>query len=60
MIERLFNYIADNKEVITGAVFAFVIAFMQRKGDFMDKAPDTLSMKSPFLCMKAITKAKEG
>ena len=44
MIERLFNYIAENKEVITGAVFAFVIAFMQRKGDFMDK------VSGAFLC----------
>lgn len=44
MIERLLNYIAENKEVITGAVFAFVIAFMQRKGDFMNK------VSGAFLC----------
>lgn len=38
------NWLSENYAVVTGAVFAFVIAFLQKKGDFMNK------LTGAFLC----------
>lgn len=43
-MDKILNWISENYSVLTGAVFAFVIAFIQKKGDIMDK------LTGAFLC----------
>ena len=43
-MKDLYAWLSENYAVVTGAVFAFVIAFLQKKGDFMNK------LTGAFLC----------
>lgn len=43
-MDKIFEWISENAAVIVGAMFAFIIGYIQKEGDFMEK------ITGAFLC----------
>ena len=47
-MEKFLTWISENSAVICGAFFAFMIAFIQKKGAFMEKISGAILWSSIF------------